>query len=233
MSCLLAPTVTRNVQRERWLLTLSVEGDIRFISHHDMLRLVQRALARTGLPAKYTEGFNPRAKISLPLPRPVGIASLCELVVVEFSEPLDDASCGAQFAAQLPEGLYLVAARRLAPDEKIIPVRARYRFEPVEPVPEGLAEKIATLIEASSLSVTRNNPKYSRPRTIDVRPYLENISMEPHAIEFTLRITGAGTAKPAEIIGLLYSSDAPVNHRIQRLWVEWEQEETKENEAYE
>ena len=32
--------------RERWVFTYSVEGDLRFISHRDTLRMFQRALAR-------------------------------------------------------------------------------------------------------------------------------------------------------------------------------------------
>ncbi|GAF87148.1 unnamed protein product, partial [marine sediment metagenome] len=62
-------------QRERWVFGYDVDGDLRFISHHDMLRLFARSLARAALPVRFSEGFNPHPRLSIPLPRPVGVAS--------------------------------------------------------------------------------------------------------------------------------------------------------------
>src|SRR3990172_12981655 len=69
--------------RYRWLFAYSIDGDLRFISHHDTLRLFRRALARADLPVRFSEGFNPHPRIMIPLPRPVGIASRAEGLVVE------------------------------------------------------------------------------------------------------------------------------------------------------
>jgi uncharacterized protein (DUF2344 family) len=42
-----------------------VEGDLRFLSHHDCLRAMERLAARARLPVRYTQGFNPRIKMSI------------------------------------------------------------------------------------------------------------------------------------------------------------------------
>ncbi len=57
-----------------------VEGSLRFLSHAETLRLLQRACVRAGLALRYSEGFNPHPKFSLPLPRPVGVESEDELL---------------------------------------------------------------------------------------------------------------------------------------------------------
>ena len=41
-------------QRERWVFDFSLDGDLRFISHRDTLRLFHRALARASLPVSFS-----------------------------------------------------------------------------------------------------------------------------------------------------------------------------------
>jgi hypothetical protein len=67
-----------------------IGGALRFLSHAETSRVFQRACARAGIPVKYSAGFNPHPKLSLPLPRSVGVESDDELLVVRLSdEPRD------------------------------------------------------------------------------------------------------------------------------------------------
>ncbi len=96
--------------RSRCLIRFSIEGDLRFISHHDTLRLFERALARADWPVKFSEGFNPRPRLSLPLPRSVGIASEDELLVVELAQELDPNEAVRELSRHLPCGLQIHGA---------------------------------------------------------------------------------------------------------------------------
>lgn len=51
-----------------------------WISHLDLMRLFQRAFKRADLPLTHTQGFNPRASVSIALPLSVGVESRCELL---------------------------------------------------------------------------------------------------------------------------------------------------------
>ena len=82
------------------LLTFAVKGDLRFISHRDTVRMLTRALARSGLPVAYSQGFNPHAKISLLLPRPVGMATDGDLAVVLLREACDPEHIAARLRPQ-------------------------------------------------------------------------------------------------------------------------------------
>ena len=57
-----------------------------FISHLDMMRTFERAFRRADLPVAFTQGFNPRPKISFTPALSVGITSSSEYMDVEFYE---------------------------------------------------------------------------------------------------------------------------------------------------
>ena len=59
-------------------------GNAVWISHLDLMRLFQRAFKRAGLPLTHTQGFNPRASVSIALPLSVGVESSCELLDFEL-----------------------------------------------------------------------------------------------------------------------------------------------------
>ncbi|MBU4449943.1 MAG: TIGR03936 family radical SAM-associated protein, partial [Actinobacteria bacterium] len=48
------------------------------LSHLDIVRLMTRALSRSGIIVKYDKGFNPKPKISFSNPIPLGVESLAE-----------------------------------------------------------------------------------------------------------------------------------------------------------
>ena len=63
-------------------LLFSKTGRAKYISHLDLMRTFQRAFLRAELPVRPTEGFNPHAFVSIPLPLSVGYSSSCEVLEV-------------------------------------------------------------------------------------------------------------------------------------------------------
>lgn len=91
-------------------LVIRKGGDLRWLGHLDFARAVARALRRTGLSIRHSEGFHPRPRIRLPEPLPVGVGSDGERFVVAFSEAVEPARLVERLARQLPRGLELLAA---------------------------------------------------------------------------------------------------------------------------
>ncbi|MCX7794238.1 MAG: TIGR03960 family B12-binding radical SAM protein [Thermodesulfovibrionales bacterium] len=56
----------------------SKTGELKYLSHLEMLRLIERALRRAKIPLIYTEGFHPAPKISFGPALPVGVEGLRE-----------------------------------------------------------------------------------------------------------------------------------------------------------
>ena len=59
----------------KYRLQFSKEGETKYVSHLDLVRLFTRAFKRAELPLAYSEGFNPHPKMSIGLPLSVGVTS--------------------------------------------------------------------------------------------------------------------------------------------------------------
>ncbi|MGL5615333.1 MAG: TIGR03936 family radical SAM-associated protein [Sarcina sp.] len=59
----------------RYLIKFTKGENIKFISHLDLTRTVQRIAKRTELPAEYSRGFNPHMELAIAQPLSVGVYS--------------------------------------------------------------------------------------------------------------------------------------------------------------
>jgi radical SAM-linked protein len=83
-------------------------GRLRFISHRDFARALERALRRAGAPVGFSAGFSPHPKISYVGAAPTGAASEAEYVEIGLAARVDPAAFMAAVDASLPPGLDLV-----------------------------------------------------------------------------------------------------------------------------
>lgn len=81
----------------------------RFISHLDLLRCMQRAIKRAGLPIQYTNGFNPRSYIMFPLALSLGLSSQCEIMDFTLTECVSFDEVKMRMNNALPDGLKVVS----------------------------------------------------------------------------------------------------------------------------
>ncbi|WP_300330914.1 TIGR03936 family radical SAM-associated protein [Fusobacterium sp.] len=65
--------------------------DMKYISHLDLLRVMDRLLRRAGVPIKYSQGFHPRPKISLGNPISLGTEAFNEPMDIELREDMTNA----------------------------------------------------------------------------------------------------------------------------------------------
>lgn len=205
----------------RLMFEFSLAGDLRFISHHDCIRLFKRALARAGLPVKFSGGFNPQPKLSLPLPRPVGVASQCDALVVDFDEPVDAGGAKSSLDATMPQGIRILSAVELPGKLAPQPEKVAYSLAIDRAEAKPIGERAGELMSAESAEVIRRHHKTGRTKRIDVRSQLESIAAEGDRVEFVLLASAKGSARPAEVAELLGIDPEHVNHRIERLWVRW------------
>src|SRR6185503_1780822 len=88
---------------------------VRFISHHDLMRAMMRAVRRAALPVRLTEGFNPRPRIVFPVALEVGVASLDEVAEIELTQCIATQEVLARLSSAFPPGLVLKTVRDLPP----------------------------------------------------------------------------------------------------------------------
>ncbi len=115
----LPPAVRRGAQGDRVFrhrVTFSKTGDARFLSHRNTMDVLERAIRSAGLPARYSEGFNPHMKLSMGPALALGIESRDEVFDVEGVAPFP-ADAPRRINEKLPPGLEALDVRELGPAE--------------------------------------------------------------------------------------------------------------------
>ena len=85
-------------------------GYLKYISHLDVLRFIQRSVKRAGINAKYSEGFNPHMKTSFGYPLSLGIESTGEYFELELDESIDPNLFTEKMNMVMPKEMQVIKA---------------------------------------------------------------------------------------------------------------------------
>ena len=174
--------------------------ELRFISHHDLMRTFQRALRRAGIPVRMTGGFNPRPRIVLPHALEVGISSEYEYAEIELAEWMPPAEFARRVSAALPAGLPVREVRLLPPRKRCsVAVEAHYDAQLDAEEARAASSGIEGFLAAESWPVERTKHDGSK-RNVDLRPHVAGLSMDGRALSLRLRLGKPGAARPREVI---------------------------------
>ena len=210
------------------LIKFRIRGNMRFLSHAETIRVFQRACARADVKIVHSQGFNPHPKMSLPLPRSVGVESDEELLCLWVQAPQDDFDTEqfkAALAAQLPDGCELI-------DVIDAPAAAKNCFQPrsadyvlavqQQYLDEKLQTGIKNLLESQSIELKRRINENGAVRSVDVRPFLKTIEINDKCIIVRCNISPAGSIRIEEILELLGLDYEKLDAPIRRTNVQWE-----------
>ena len=186
--------------RQRFRLCYSVGGDQRFLSHHDVMRLWHRALRRSGLPLRMSEGFHVRPRVSFAMARGVGIASESEWLEFELSDWVTADTVHRELAAQLPAGIAFRELRVVAPGDRAVVRRIVYRVQS-DRLGEDIDRRIAEFLGRRTAVVERGLE--SRRRRIDIRPLVAELQRRGDEIRLVALCRSDGTLKPEEVLAQL------------------------------
>lgn len=179
-------------------------GDLRLLSHHDLMRTFERMLCRAALPFHSTEGFHPKPRFVFALSLPLGIVGCEEVVELELDEPISPEEVHARLTARTVPGLDVLSVRRVESRKAPRVRRVTYRV-PLPPGREaGLPERVAAVLASAECPVERARPEKKR---LDLRPYIDQIRPLPGALEMDLWVKPSGMARPDEVLGLLGLAD--------------------------
>ena len=213
------------------VIEFTIEGDLRFLAHHDELRLLARALVRAGWPLAYSRGFNPRPRLTVPLPRNLGTGAACQVALTELCEPRPADELSQSLARQLPAGCRLLRVVAPAPRATPHPRRATYELDlETDDVP-GLEARLDRLQALPELTVQRDGGPFKRPHPIDIRPYIERLELDGQRLRLALRFVEQRTARPSEVITELGLAPHKYQHRLWRVDVQWDLELARPTEG--
>lgn len=217
--------------RYKVAIRFAVQDDVRFISHHDTMRMFERALARTELPVRFSEGFNPRPRLSLPLPRPVGVATRSDVLTFELDNPIDPPEALRQLAAQMPQGVSLLEAWRPQGFRPMRPESATYVVELSGEGIDPVRAKVRTILEASTWPIERDAGHSGPGKVMDLRSYLLDATVDDRRLHWTVRVTGGGSIRPSEFLAAVGLDPVQWRHRTCRTAIAWRDQGADHDEA--
>jgi len=203
------------------VVRFTIEGDLRYLSHQDELRMLGRALRRADWPLAYSQGFNPQPRIRLPLPRNVGIASAAEYALVGLAEARPARALFETLRAVLPAGCRLDHVSLPAPPRAPQPLTVRFTVPLEAGDREAAQERIPELQRAAAHVVRRPGRPDATARDIDIRPFIRQIRLDNDRLVMDLVFDGQRTARPAEILDALGLAPQTYAHRVRRDEVTW------------
>ena len=153
-------------------------GDAVYISHLDLMRIFQRAFRRADIMIWHSQGFSPRAYVSIAMPLSVGASSRCEILDFEVEDgSVDLATLPEKLNRTMPEGVRVRKAYES--DRKIKHLKylqAAVRLEYDNGVPEGAEAEIAALFAGEHVVVHKRTKRGETD--LDIRPLITQLELE-------------------------------------------------------
>lgn len=97
----------------RYVIKFTKEANIKFISHLDLMRTLQRVIRRADLPMEYSKGFNPHMAMSIAQPLSVGVYSDAEYMDIVLVEELDEKEIIEKLNEKTASGIRFLEARKV------------------------------------------------------------------------------------------------------------------------
>lgn len=194
-----------NAQPIRVRVRFAKDGDLRFTGHLDLQRLFERALRRSGLPLRYSQGFNPKVRLNLASALPLGFSSEAELLDFLLDEALETAEIQQRLSAALPADIQIrqvefVPNQLPSLQSSLRTSEYRVSFKPAVET-RVIKEKLSQLLLQDNIPFTR------RAKTVDLRQLLLSACWRETSagdeLILEMKSTPEASGRPDELLNLL------------------------------
>ncbi len=193
---------------QRLRIRFSRGEEVKFISHLDIMRLWQRAFHRAEILLAYSEGFNPRPRISLAAPLPIGVSSEAELMDIFCTRWVSPHFFTTAVSQQLPPGIEILQVYPIVLTMPSLQSQVRYAEYKVEVETEekDIESKIASLLSVKHLPW--QHQRDTGMRSYDLRALIDDLWLlnchRPYcAVGMRLRCDSSGSGRPEQVTAAL------------------------------
>lgn len=198
---------------QRILIIYSKGDEVKFISHSELIRAIEKAVRRAGIPIAYSQGYNPHMKIDFGIPLQFGVTGDNEMLELYMESHSSPAEIMEKLNGALPPGIKISSARTVAIVEPSIQARVKtslYQFE--FSGGDGLAGRVKDILGSKEIRIMRTTK--SGTKEVDIRPLIFDARVTGNIVEARLASSQESTIKTSEFSSLF--EDAEVNS-IKRL----------------
>ncbi|MHB0913761.1 MAG: TIGR03936 family radical SAM-associated protein [Armatimonadota bacterium] len=173
----------------RVLLTLRKGEEVKYLSHRDFVRAFEFAQRRARIPVAYSEGFNPRPRMSFGQATSLGATSDDERIVVDLTRP--EPKIAEKLNRELPPGMKVLSSEVMPDGAKPLAgltaseFRIKFCADPV-----ALKQAVSELLAAKEVRAARIRD--GRKKEIDIRPHILSAEVSDSEVTVSLSSEGAG-----------------------------------------
>ncbi|MFP6677387.1 MAG: TIGR03936 family radical SAM-associated protein [Pirellulaceae bacterium] len=191
-------------------------GDLRLLSHRDLLRLLERLFRRAGLELAMSQGFHPKPKMSFPSALALGIVGQREVMELELARDYEMDELLVLLNEQAPSGLVFTELTQLPQARKAQVVKTEYAVEIPSSRREAIEAATGRFLDAPEWLVERQSKKKknrSRSRgaaevkTIDLRAGVEKLWLDKDQLRMTLLEIREAGVRPRDVLEALEAVD--------------------------
>jgi radical SAM-linked protein len=196
--------------KQRLRLRFSKGDRLKYVSHLDLARTLERAFRRAGLPVAHSQGFNPRPRMQIAAALPVGVTGHAEYLDVWLTEAVVPEDVAARLRSCLPPGLEVsrveeTELRAPALQSKMRAAEYRAEVQNQEPT-EAVCSRVRALLDAPA--ILRQRQHKGKLQTYDLRPLIQGLTVEPgqkggHVLTMRLQASPQGAGRPDEVLAAL------------------------------
>jgi radical SAM-linked protein len=168
------------VQRVR--IRYAKRGRLRFSSHRDFARALERAIRRAEVPIAHSAGFTPHPRVSYVGAAPTGAVSEAEYAELALQREADPQWLRSVLDAALPPGLDVLdcVVADSGPGLADVIDASVWRIELPGESPRVVAAAVEALLAAESVQVERRTK--SGRKLVDVRSAIVSLSADPAGV---------------------------------------------------
>lgn len=156
--------------------------EMKYISHLDLLRFMDRILRKSGIPVKYSQGFHPRPKISLGNPISLGTDAFNEAMDIELREDMTNEELFKRLNNKCVIGFEFTKVMDIDGKTSIAEEYKEMKFEIQGP--GSSLEKIENLLGQDEIILTKE--KKGKIENKDLKPRIKNYEIDKEKNKITM-----------------------------------------------
>ncbi len=183
----------------------SKTGNLRYLSHRELMTAIIRAVRRADIPVAYSQGFHPSPRLSLGPPLNVGISGLREYFDIELTSGRDMADLMGDLNRELSEGLRIKGSMLIPEHEPSLQhFISRYEYEII--CPDGGV--IDDFIGSKSARIDRGKAA-GADTTVDLRAMVEEATVaDDHTVRMIVKDMGEDKVRLGELVPIMFKAPA-------------------------
>jgi len=165
---------------------------------------MERVFRRAGLRLGMSQGFHPKPRMSFPSALAVGIEGLNEVMELELAETDSADAILRRLAQHALAGLTFRSVEILPPGTRKAQLQSALYQVPIPPPRRAEANnRVAGLLAQATCPIARPN----RPAPIDLRRFLQELTLQDGLLTFRLSTSRQASAAPRDVLQALGLAD--------------------------